>query len=78
MKTFKDFITEGRYEGLDIRTSGKVPHDLDDADIKQMVTGHWSLLKGGAWNDKFNGVVHRSPHDEKDRLILSIDPIFDL
>ena len=50
----------------------------ENADIKQMVTGHWSLLKGGAWNDKFNGVVHRSPHDEKDRLILSIDPLFDL
>ena len=50
----------------------------ENADIKQLVTGHWSLLKGGAWNDKFNGVVHRSPHDEKDRLISSIDPIFDL
>ena len=50
----------------------------ENADIKQMVTGHWSLLKGGAWNDNFNGIVHRSPHDEKDRLILSIDPIFDL
>ena len=37
MKTFKDFITEGRFEGLDLRTSGKVPHDIDDADIKQMV-----------------------------------------
>ena len=51
---------------------------MENADIKQLATGHWSLLKGGAWNDKFNGVVHRSPHDEKDRLILSIDPIFDL
>ena len=50
----------------------------ENADIKQLATGHWSLLKGGAWNDNFNGVVHRSPHDEKDRLILSIDPIFDL
>ena len=50
----------------------------ENADIKQMVTGYWSLLKGGAWNDNFNGIVHRSPHDEKDRLILSIDPIFDL
>ena len=50
----------------------------ENADIKQLVTGHWSLLKGGAWNDNFNGVVHRSPHDEKDRLILSLDPIFDL
>ena len=51
---------------------------MENADFKQLATGHWSLLKGGAWNDKFNGVVHRSPHDEKDRLILSIDPIFDL
>ena len=50
----------------------------ENADIKQLATGHWSLLKGGAWNDNFNGVVHRSPHDEKDRLILSLDPIFDL
>ena len=49
-----------------------------NADIKQLSTGHWSLLKGGSWNENFNGVVHRSPHDEKDRLILSIDPIFDL
>ena len=51
---------------------------MENADIKQLATGHWSLLKGGAWNDNFNGVVHRSPHDEKDRLILSLDPIFDL
>ena len=50
----------------------------ENADIKQLATGHWSLLKGGAWNNNFNGVVHRSPHDEKDRLILSIDPLFDL
>ena len=48
----------------------------ENADIKQLATGYWSLLKGGAWNNNFNGVVHRSPHDEKDRLILSIDPIF--
>ena len=50
----------------------------ENADIKQMVTGHLSLLKGGAWNDKFNGIVHRSPPDEKDRLISSIAPILDL
>ena len=50
----------------------------ENADIKQLATGHWSLLKGSAWNNNFNGVVHRSPHDEKDRLILSIDPIFEL
>ena len=46
MKTFRDFITEGRFEGLDLRTSGKVPHDLDDADIKQMVNallGHTAI-----------------------------------
>ena len=29
MKTFKNFITE---QGLDLRTSGSVPHDLEDAD----------------------------------------------
>ena len=50
----------------------------ENADIKQLLTGHWSLLKGGAWNNNFNGVVHRSPHDENERLILSIDPLFDL
>ena len=50
----------------------------ENVDIKQLATGYWSLLKGGAWNDNFIGVVHRSPHDKKDRLILSIDPIFDL
>mgnify|MGYP001338882420 FL=1 len=46
MKTFRDFITEGRFEGLDLRTSGKVPHDIDDADIKQMVNallGHTAI-----------------------------------
>ena len=50
----------------------------ENADIKQLATGHLSLLKGGAWNSNFNGVVHRSPHDENDRLILSIDPLFEL
>ena len=51
---------------------------MKNADIKQLAIGHWSLLKGGAWNDNFYGVVHRSPHDEKERLLLSLDPIFDL
>ena len=50
----------------------------ENADIKQLATSYWSLLKGGAWNDNFNGVVHRSPPDKKDRLILSIYPVFDL
>ena len=34
MKTFKNFITE---QGLDLRTSGSVPHDLEDADVKRHV-----------------------------------------
>ena len=44
--------------------------------IQRMATGHWSLLKGGAWNDGFRGVVHRSPHDVGERLLLSLDPVF--
>ena len=44
--------------------------------IRQLATGHWSLLKGGAWNDCFGGVVHRSPHGVGERLLLSLDPIF--
>ena len=38
--------------------------------------GNWSLLKGGAWDDRFDGVVHRSPHEAGERLLLSFDPIF--
>ena len=44
--------------------------------IQQFPTGHWSLLKGGAWNDRFGGVVHRSPHGVGERLLLSLDPVF--
>ena len=44
--------------------------------IQQMATGDWSLLKGGAWHDYFDGVVHRSPHGVGERLLLSLDPIF--
>ena len=47
-----------------------------DRHIRQMATGQWSLLKGGAWTDGFNGVVHRSPHGVGDRLLLSLDPVF--
>ncbi|GAB5415889.1 MAG: hypothetical protein Cons2KO_34920 [Congregibacter sp.] len=39
-------------------------------------TGNWSLLKGGAWKDGFDGVVHRSPEGADTRLFLSIDPLF--
>ena len=44
--------------------------------VQQMTTGHWSLLKGGAWKDGFGGVVHRSPHGVGERLLLTLDPIF--
>ena len=44
--------------------------------IQQMATGDWSLLKGGAWIDGFDGVVHRSPHGVGERLLLSLDPVF--
>ena len=49
----------------------------DNAEIQRFKTGHWSLLKGGAWNNNFSGVVHRSPHEIDKRLLLSLDPIFD-
>ncbi|MDA7726056.1 DUF1826 domain-containing protein [Pseudomonadales bacterium] len=39
-------------------------------------SGHWSLLKGGTWDEDFFGVVHRSPRQTDPRLFLSIDPIF--
>ena len=48
-----------------------------DRQIQQLATGHWSLLKGGAWNDRFCGVVHRSPHGDGERLLLSLDPVFE-
>ena len=48
-----------------------------DRQVRQLTTGHWSLLKGGAWNDdRFRGVVHRSPHGVGERLLLSLDPVF--
>ena len=44
-------------------------------EIRHMDTGNWSLLKGGAWNDQYVGIVHRSPHQRGERLLLSMDPI---
>ena len=44
--------------------------------IQRLTTGHWSLLKGGAWDECFRGVVHRSPHGVGERLLLSLDPLF--
>lgn len=43
---------------------------------KQLATGSWSLLKGGAWDERFHGVVHRSPHYPGERLLVSLDPMF--
>ena len=45
-------------------------------EIQRFATGNWSLLKGGAWHDCFDGVVHRSPHGVGERLLLSLDPVF--
>ena len=44
--------------------------------VQHFATGNWSLLKGGAWQDQFSGVVHRSPHGVGQRLLLSLDPVF--
>ena len=46
------------------------------ADIRRLPTRSWSLLKGGAWDRRFGGVVHRSPHGTHERLLLSFDPVF--
>ena len=48
-----------------------------DSEIQEFQVGNLSLLKGGAWNNHFNGVVHRSPLSDEDRLLLSLDPIFE-
>ncbi|MDE0365132.1 MAG: DUF1826 domain-containing protein [Gammaproteobacteria bacterium] len=45
-------------------------------DIRQLPTRNSSLLKGGAWNHRFGGVVHRSPHGVGERLLLSFDPLY--
>jgi len=37
--------------------------------------GAWSLLKGGAWDESFRGVVHRSPQSKEPRLLVSLDPM---
>ena len=49
----------------------------DEMAIQEFKVGHWSLLKGGSWNDNFNGVVHRSPDTSDTRLLLSLDPVFE-
>ena len=60
---------------FDIKDANKNPLK-DGSKIKNFRTGEWSLLKGGSWQENFNGVVHRSPHKNEERLLLSIDPYF--
>lgn len=45
-------------------------------EVKQLPSLSLSLLKGGKWQEDFCGVVHRSPHQRHNRLLLSLDPIF--
>lgn len=47
-----------------------------NAKVQQLATGSWSLLKGGKWNEDFDGVVHRSPDVPGGRLLLALDPVF--
>ncbi len=56
------------------RTSDDVPL-RNGGEIRQLATGHWSMLKGGRWQDQYCGVVHRSPHQPGARLLLAVDPI---
>ena len=57
-------------------TSNKNIPIKNSGNINKIETGQWSLLKGAVWNSKYQGLVHRSPHEEKARLLLSLDPIF--
>jgi len=44
MKSFKNFITEA--QGIDLRTSEKVPYDINDADVKNKINailGHTAV-----------------------------------
>lgn len=46
------------------------------AEIQQLGNGSWTLMKGGAWQEGFDGVVHRSPREGPARLLISMDPLF--
>ena len=58
----------------DLQTSA--PPIQENRQIQRLSTGNWSILKGGAWKDGYRGVVHRSPHDVGERLLLSLDPVY--
>ncbi len=53
------------------------PPLTSEGSIRQFTNGAWSLLKGGTWQEQFRGVVHRSPHQAGERLLLSFDPVFE-
>ncbi|MAM82164.1 MAG: hypothetical protein CMP89_15615 [Gammaproteobacteria bacterium] len=57
------------------RDSEEIPIKLG-REVKQFNSNSMSLLKGGVWQNGFDGVVHRSPHQKDQRLLLSFDPIF--
>ena len=57
-------------------TSNKNVPIKHSGEINKIKAGQWSLLKGAIWNNNYQGLVHRSPHEEKPRLLLSLDPIF--
>ncbi|MEO0425483.1 MAG: DUF1826 domain-containing protein [Pseudomonadota bacterium] len=63
------------FECLADRSSQDVPV-RSGGHVRTLDPGAWSLLKGGRWDHEFQGVVHRSPHDEAKRLLLSFDPLF--
>ncbi len=62
--------------GLFAKSNDEQPPVSRGATTNIFPSGHWSLLKGGRWDEDFFGVVHRSPRQTKPRLFLSIDPIF--
>ena len=63
----RDIMADRQNQNPPLRAGGKV---------RALEAGSWSLLKGGAWDGEFAGVVHRSPHTEGQRLFMSLDPIF--
>lgn len=63
----RELFADRRTESLPVRRGAK---------IRRLHQGHWSLLKGGTWSDAFDGVVHRSPHQVGERLLVSLDPLF--
>ena len=62
-----DILNDTSNDNIPVKTPGKV---------KRIKPGQWSLLKGGAWNNNYRGVVHRSPLGNDQRILLSLDPIF--